>query len=162
MSGHAHSEPVKAAAIGLGTKGLGIAKPYLRPGFNVTGYDVSEAAREWLRTSGEAPSTPPREVVTGAPVFTSVVMSARQSEQILLGDSGPIQAMPKESVFISSATMPPTEAKSLVTKAKERGVPFFDVPVSGGAKRSASGDTCPSWRQSSRLLSRNQPQWHST
>ncbi|NRP21777.1 2-(hydroxymethyl)glutarate dehydrogenase [Ensifer adhaerens] len=140
MSDRAQGEPLKVAVIGLGSMGFGMAESLLRAGFDVAGFDITDAARERLRSAGGTSGGSPIEVATGASVVVSVVVNARQTDEILFGDAGAIGGMPAGSVFISSATMSPTDAENLAAKAKERGVFFLDAPISGGAKRAAAGE----------------------
>ncbi len=140
MATHVHGEPGKVAVIGLGSMGFGMAESLLRAGFAVAGCDVTEQARQRLQAAGGSSGTLPREVAQDAPVVVSVVVNAAQTEQILFGADGAIQTMRQGSVFISSATMSPTDAERLAAKAKEKGVFLLDAPISGGAKRAASGE----------------------
>lgn len=140
MSGRVQGEPTKVAVIGLGSMGFGMAESLLRGGFVVAGCDVAEPARERLRAAGGTPGVTPREVAQGASVVVSVVVNAKQTEQVLFGAAGAIETMQPGSVFISSATMSPSDAERLAAMSEEKGVLFLDAPISGGAKRAAAGE----------------------
>ncbi len=140
MAERAQESPMRVAVIGLGSMGFGMAESLLRAGFDVAGFDISEAARARLRSAGGVPSASPREAAAGASVVVSVVVNAKQTEQVLCGEGGVLDAMAEGSVFISSATMSPADAENLSAKAGARGVLYLDAPISGGAKRAASGE----------------------
>ncbi|KQS88158.1 MULTISPECIES: L-threonate dehydrogenase [unclassified Rhizobium] len=140
MATHVHGEPGKVAVIGLGSMGFGMAESLLRAGFAVAGCDVTEQARQRLQAAGGSSGALPREVAQDAPVVVSVVVNAAQTEQVLFGTGGAIESMQQGAVFISSATMSPADAERLAARAKEKGVFFLDAPISGGAKRAASGE----------------------
>lgn len=130
----------RVAVIGLGSMGFGMADSLLRAGFKVSGYDVAESARTRLSAAGGIAAASPREAAEGASVVVSVVVNARQTEEVLWGAAGAGEAMAGGSVFFSSATMSPADAERLAGRAAERGILFLDAPISGGAKRAAAGE----------------------
>mgnify|MGYP000094199576 CR=1 FL=1 len=125
------------AIIGLGSMGLGMAQSLVRAGFEVTGCDVSAAARD--RFKGPTAATP-REAAQGADIVVSVVVNAAQTEAVLFGAEGVIDAMAANGVFISSATMDPSIARSLAARVETTGRLYLDAPMSGGAARAAKGE----------------------
>src|SRR5215831_12265851 len=93
------SQKPRIAVIGLGSMGFGMAISLKRAGFAVTGCDVSADAMA--------------SVVKDAGIVVSVVVNAAQTEGILFGQTGAAETMPKDSVFVSSATMDPDVARRL-------------------------------------------------
>lgn len=129
----------KAAVIGLGSMGFGMAASLLRAGFAVAGFDVSEQAVARLASAGGVPATTPAEAAAGADVVVSVVVNAAQTEAILFGPGGCAEAMAQGAVFISSATMAPEAARGLAARLEALGMLYLDAPMSGGAARAAEG-----------------------
>ena len=120
--------------------GLGMAGCMARAGWDVSGCDVSEKALDLLRAAGGTPHRTPAETAQGTEVVLSVVVNAKQTEAILFGQGGAAQVMAQGSVFVSSATMAPSDAKALAGRLREIGVLYLDAPISGGAKRAAAGE----------------------
>jgi putative dehydrogenase len=129
----------KAAVIGLGSMGFGMARSLLRAGFAVSGFDVSEQAVARLAAEGGAAGATPAAAAAGADVVISVVVNAAQTEAVLFGQGGCAETMAKGAVFISSATMAPDAARSLAARLEATGVLYLDAPMSGGAARAADG-----------------------
>lgn len=129
----------KAAVIGLGSMGFGMALSLLRAGFDVTGCDVSADAVARFAGQGGRGATSPADAVRGADVVVSVVVNAAQTEAILFGPSGAAQGMAGGAVFISSATMDPDVARRLSAQLEATGRHYLDAPISGGAQRAAEG-----------------------
>lgn len=129
----------KAAVIGLGSMGFGMARSLLRAGFAVSGFDVSEQAVARLVAEGGRAGATPAEAAAGADVVVSVVVNAAQTEAVLFGDGGCAETMAAGSVFISSATMAPDAARGLAARLQAAGVHYLDAPMSGGAARAAEG-----------------------
>lgn len=129
----------RAAVIGLGSMGYGMALSLRRAGFAVTGYDVADAQIKRFVAEGGNGAATPAAAANGADIVVGVVVNAAQTEAILFGDHGCAEAMPEGAVFISSATMAPDDARSLAARLEATGRHYLDAPISGGAKRAAEG-----------------------
>ena len=129
----------RAAVIGLGSMGFGMAQSLRRAGFEVTGCDVSEVVVERFVAEGGRGEPTPAQAARNAEVVVSVVVNAAQTEAILFGPDGAAQTMPEGAVFVSSATMDPDNARSLAARLEATGRHYLDAPISGGAARAAEG-----------------------
>ncbi|MEZ5830696.1 MAG: NAD(P)-binding domain-containing protein [Dongiaceae bacterium] len=129
----------RAAVIGLGSMGLGMAQSLMRAGFAVTGCDVNEAAVARLAAEGGTGAATPAEAARNANIVVSVVVTAAQTESILFGKNGAAENLAKGGVFISSATMDPEAARALAARLEATGRHYLDAPISGGAVRAAEG-----------------------
>ena len=129
----------RAAVIGLGSMGLGMAQSLIRGGFTVTGFDVAAAAGERLAQSGGSVAASPAEAARDAHAVVAAVVNAAQTEAVLFGPDGCAESMPEGAVFISSATMAPELARSLCARLEALGRHYLDAPMSGGAARAADG-----------------------
>jgi len=127
------------AVLGLGSMGFGMALSLVRAGFEVVGCDIARAAIERFVNHGGRGALTPAEAATGADVVVSVVVNAAQTEAVLFGENGAAGAMPKGSVFISSATMDPDVVRGLAKRLEASGRLYLDAPISGGAQRAAEG-----------------------
>ena len=130
----------KAAVIGLGSMGMGMAETLIRAGWTVSGYDVSADALDRLARAGATIAQTPAQASAGADIVLSVVVNAKQTEAILFGPGGAAPAMAEGSVFVSSATMAPSDATVFANRLRELGLLYLDAPISGGAKRAAIGE----------------------
>src|SRR5260370_10292667 len=105
----------RIAVIGLGSMGFGMATSLKRAGFEVTGCDVaSDAVARFVADGGKGAKTP-AEAANGADIVVSVVLNAAQTEAILFGKDGVTETLAKDAVFVSSATMAPSEARRRAT-----------------------------------------------
>ena len=128
------------AVIGLGSMGFGMAQSLKRAGFAVTGCDVgAEAVARFVADGGNGAGTP-AEAAKDATIVVIVVVNAAQTEAILFGPKGVAETLPKEAVFISSATMDPDVARRLAKQLEATGRHYLDAPISGGAQRAAQGE----------------------
>jgi 3-hydroxyisobutyrate dehydrogenase len=129
----------QVAVIGLGSMGLGMARSLKRRGFDVTGYDVAPQTVERFvaEDGGKGAATP---AAAAAAIVICVVVNAAQTEGVLFAANGVAEAMPPESVFVSSATMDPAIARRLAARLEASGRHYLDAPMSGGAARAAAGE----------------------
>jgi putative dehydrogenase len=130
----------RAAVIGLGSMGFGMATSLKRKGFEVTGCDVSaDLVARFVKDGGEGAKTP-AEAAKGADIVICVVLNAAQTETVLFGKDGVVETLPKDTVFVSSATMDPEVARRLAKQLEATGRHYLDAPISGGAQRAAQGE----------------------
>ncbi len=135
----AAGHPPRVAVIGLGSMGFGMATALLRAGLDVTGCDVVPATVARFVAEGGRGAGTPAKAAQHADIVVSVVVNAAQTEAILFGADGVLDAMPQGAVFISSATMDPEIARSLAKRVEAAGRLYLDAPISGGAQRAAEG-----------------------
>lgn len=133
------SSASRAAVIGLGSMGLGMALSLKRTGFDVVGCDVDPAALEQFLEKGGRTAPTPADAARNAEVVVSVVLNAAQTEAVLFGENGAAAAMPEGSVFVSSATVDPDVARRLAKRLEATGRLYLDAPISGGAHRAEEG-----------------------
>jgi putative dehydrogenase len=132
---------VKAAVIGLGSMGLGMARSIKRAGIAVTGFDVvAETVERFVTGDGGRGAATPAAAAAGADIVVSVVVNAAQTEAVLFGPDGVAGVMPAGAVFVSSATMDPAVARRLAHRLESTGRHYLDAPISGGSGRAASGE----------------------
>src|ERR1700753_2341574 len=128
------------AVIGLGSMGYGMASALKHAGFEVTGCDVAaDSVARFVKDGGKGAATPAEAAKTAGTVV-SVVVNGAQTETILFGKDGVAETLPKEAVFISSATMDPDVARKLAKQLEATGRHYLDAPISGGAQRAAQGE----------------------
>jgi L-threonate 2-dehydrogenase len=133
------SSASRAAVIGLGSMGLGMALSLKRTGFDVVGCDVDPAALEQFLEKGGRTAPTPADAARNVEVVVSVVLNAAQTEAVLFGENGAAAAMPEGSVFVSSATVDPDVARRLAKRLEATGRLYLDAPISGGAHRAEEG-----------------------
>nr|WP_062018250.1 L-threonate dehydrogenase [Aureimonas sp. AU4] len=128
------------AIVGLGAMGSGMARALLAAGLDVRGFDLSRTALDNLAALGGHPAGSVGDAAQGAAIFITVVVNARQTEDILFGPEGAAARLPPGAVIVSCATMAPDDARRLEARAREHGLLYIDAPMSGGTGRAATGE----------------------
>ncbi|WP_454684982.1 L-threonate dehydrogenase [Ancylobacter moscoviensis] len=139
MSSNGSEAKSGVAVIGLGSMGFGMASSLLRHGHIVSGYDPAPAAIAKLASAGGTSARSPAEAVRGASIVLCVVVNSVQTEAVLFAENGVFPVMAPGSVFVSSATMAPADARRFAARLAERDILYLDAPISGGAAKAATG-----------------------
>ena len=129
----------RAAVIGLGSMGSGMALSLLRAGFDVCGCDTSAAAMERFAAQGGGTAATPAAAAKGADFVVSVVVNAAQTETILFGDNGVAAAMPAAACLSHRPPWTRRWRADLPRDWSRTGRLYLDAPISGGAQRAAEG-----------------------
>jgi 3-hydroxyisobutyrate dehydrogenase len=124
----------RAAVIGLGAMGGAMAATLHKAGWDVTGFDPSDAARA---AAGEAGITTTANLddVAGTPYAVLSLPAASIVETtvpLLLKAPGTV-------AIIDTTTSEPGTSKSMAELAHAQGAAFVDAPVSGGRDGAATG-----------------------
>lgn len=124
----------RIAVIGLGSMGGAMASTLHSAGWDVTGFDPSEAARNAAAGAGISTTAELRDLA-GVPYVVLSLPSAKIVEAtvpVLLSAPGTI-------AIIDTTTSEPSTSTSMATLADSHGAAFVDAPVSGGRDGAATG-----------------------
>ena len=125
----------KAAVIGLGDMGSGLAKNLLAANFEVAGFDLSETRMQAFADMGGTPAHSAAHAGENAQVAFVMVMNGDQAKDVIHGPDGKgglISTMPQGSVILLTATIHAREAREIGSTVKSSGIHLIDSPVSGG------------------------------
>ncbi len=129
----------KVGFIGLGAMGQTMSRNLVRAGYTVCGFDVRAEAIAQLEKDGGDAATTPAQASDGADVLVVIVFTAAQAEQVLFGDEGAMQTLPKGATVLMDTTMSPAQAQAIEAKLHESGHLFVDAPVTGGVTGADDG-----------------------
>ncbi|HEX4832437.1 MAG TPA: NAD(P)-binding domain-containing protein [Trebonia sp.] len=132
------------AFVGLGNMGSPMAGRLVDAGYEVRGFDVSDAARDAFAARGGKAAGSATEAATGA----SIVI-------LMLPDSGVVEAVATEpsftaalaagagpgaaAVLVDMSSSEPARTRALAASLRAAGASLIDAPVSGGVKGAVSG-----------------------
>jgi 3-hydroxyisobutyrate dehydrogenase len=124
----------RIAVIGLGSMGGAMAATLHNTGWDVTGFDPSEAARTAASGAGIA-ITASVEDLAGIPYAVLSLPAASVVESTV----PQLLASPGTVAIIDTTTSEPATSKQMAELAEARGAAFVDAPVSGGRDGAATG-----------------------
>jgi 3-hydroxyisobutyrate dehydrogenase len=124
----------RIAVIGLGAMGGAMAATLHRSGWQVTGFDPSEAARAASSDAGIA-TTADLADLAGTPYAILSLPAASIVESTV----PQLLAVPGTVAIVDTTTSEPGTSKRMAALAEEQGAAFLDAPVSGGRDGAATG-----------------------
>ncbi len=124
----------RIAVIGLGAMGGAMAATLHKTGWDVTGFDPSEAARTAAAQTG-IPTTANLEDLAGTPYAVLSLPAA----SIVEATVPQLLAAPGTVAIIDTTTSEPATSKLMAALAEAQGAAFVDAPVSGGRDGAATG-----------------------
>lgn len=134
------TEKMRAAVIGLGAMGLGVALSLQRSGIATVGVDLRAESKDRLRAAGGDIAGTPAKAAAAADVVLVLVVNSLQTNRVLFGPNGAVGAARPGTVFILCSTMEPNEAADLCRRLADAGMLPIESPVSGGTERAARGE----------------------
>lgn len=120
------------AVIGLGIMGGPMAANLVKAGFEVIGYNRSEAKVARLVEQGGRGAATIAEAVGAADAVVTMLPDSPDVEQVALDSGGILAHAPAGSLWIDASTIRPDVSVRLAEAAAARGLRAVDAPVSGG------------------------------
>ncbi|MBO6720012.1 MAG: NAD(P)-dependent oxidoreductase [Rhizobiaceae bacterium] len=111
-------------------------------GYQVSGADPDERARETLSQIGVSAFAQASEAVAGANAVILMLPDGQIVRNVLLGSTGIAAGLPEGTLVIDMSSSAPGGTRVLGAELAECGLRFIDAPVSGGVARARTGDLC--------------------
>jgi 3-hydroxyisobutyrate dehydrogenase len=128
--------PAPIVVIGLGNMGIPMGACLVRAGYRVTGFDLSETAKQAFRAAGGRVAAEAVEAVKSA----DVVITLLPDGKIVRVALEPLKPHIKPgAVIMEMSSSEPIATQELGNAFIAAGFEFIDAPVSGGVKRAADG-----------------------
>jgi 3-hydroxyisobutyrate dehydrogenase len=129
----------KVGVIGLGNMGGGMAGTLASKGFDVSGFDLSEAALAAANAKGVTPITDRNQLIKASDILILSLPKAEHVEAVCLGKGGVIEFGREGLIVIDTTTSTPESSRKVAAALRGVGIAFIDAPVSGGPKGAATG-----------------------
>ena len=120
------------AWIGLGNMGGPMAANLVGAGHSVTGFDLSEPAKEAAAAAGIVVAGSVAEAVRDADVVFTMLPAGSHVRAVLDGPDGVLASLAPGALIVDSSTIDIQQARELHELVSSRGFRFLDAPVSGG------------------------------
>lgn len=127
------------AILGLGIMGHGIADNFLKGGHSVTVWNRSPEKAADLVKNGAKLAGSVSEAVQGAEIVFEVTANDESSKSVWLGEGGILECATSQQYLISCATLSADWTDELAKICSDRGLTFFDMPMTGGRVAAESG-----------------------
>ena len=124
--------------IGLGNMGGPMAANLVKAGYDVAGFDVSDAARKDAASAGVHVVDTVAEAAAAGNIVVSMLPDGPIVRKVYLGDDGVIAHAAADALMIDCSTIDVDSARAVANAAKA-GQAVLDAPVSGGVEGSRAG-----------------------
>jgi len=125
--------------LGLGKMGAPMARHLVAKGYNVSGYDPVDGARQNAAALGVTICRSPRDVAQASELVIVVVGFDHEVETVMYGPLGVMEAARPGLIVAIASTVAPRYAKRLAERASERGVVLVDAPLARGEAAAVAG-----------------------
>src|SRR5689334_18474923 len=117
--------------LGLGTIGEPIANNLRKAGHDLTVWNRTAAKADHIVSKGGKLSRTPRECASGRDLVFTCLSDERALDAVLEGPDGVLAGLARGDTLVDLSTAGTRAARSLVSRAADRGVAFVSAPVLG-------------------------------
>ena len=110
--------------------GAAIVRRLLDAGYEVTGWNRSEAKAAPLRAAGMRWAASPQELAAGSDVMISILTDAKALEQVVTGRAGVLDGLRPGAVLADMSTISPESSCAVAAKVASAGGTMLDTPIS--------------------------------
>ena len=129
----------RVGVIGLGALGLPIARRLINAGCTTAVYDVRFDPVRELAALGANPCSSPADVARVSDLIISLVSDADQTDAIVSGPGGILEALRPNAVFATGSTLGPGPVLRVAQQIAAKGGRTLDIPISGGILAAREG-----------------------
>ena len=122
---------MKIGFVGLGIMGSRMALNLQGAGHVLTVYNRTQNKEDALVTAGATRAGSPAEAAKNVDVLVTMLAHPEAVEEVALGQSGFLDVMKEDALWVDSSTVHPTFSRRMAQAATARGVRFLDAPVAG-------------------------------
>jgi 3-hydroxyisobutyrate dehydrogenase len=115
-----------------------MAEHLIQAGFDVRGFDLSDAAKQALEVKGGTPADTAAAAMTDADFAITMLPNGKIVQDALFAADA-WNALKPNALIIDMSSSAPTDTRELAQKLSAVGLRLVDAPVSGGVKRAVSG-----------------------
>jgi 2-hydroxy-3-oxopropionate reductase len=125
--------------IGIGLMGQPMARRLLETGYALTVWNRTAEKAGSLLAAGAKRANSPRALAQDSDVVITMVTDSRASEEICCGANGVLDGAHPGLTLIDMSSIAPEMSRSIAERAKTKGVPMLDAPVTGNPKVASEG-----------------------
>lgn len=130
----------KIGIVGLGIMGSGMADNFLKNGYTVYVWNRHQEKSAQFTEKGAVACGSPKEVAENTDVVFEVTANDESSKKVWTSQDGILAGASENSVLIASATLSIKWVDELAGLCEDKGITFFDMPLTGGRVGAETGN----------------------
>jgi len=123
---------MNVGVIGLGIIGKPIAERLIKAGFRVAVYDVRDEPVGELKRTGAIGCASSADVAQRSDIIVSLVLDRAQTDDVVFGPKGIIQAVKPGTIFATGSTLGPDPVRRIAEALAAKQCATLDMPITGG------------------------------
>ena len=125
--------------IGTGLMGQPMARRLLEGGYPLTVWNRTAQRAKPLLEAGAVWADSPKTVAQASDVVMTMLTDSKASEEVICGKNGVFQGAHPGMILMDMGSIAPEVSRSIAVRAKDKGVPMLDAPVTGNPKVASEG-----------------------
>lgn len=125
--------------IGLGLMGQPMSRRLLDAGHPLTVWSRSADKAKGLLAGGAVWGASPGAVAQASDVVITMVTDSAASEEVVCGRAGVLEGAHPGLILIDMSSIAPEMSRSIADRARAKGVPMLDAPVTGAPRVATEG-----------------------
>ena len=125
--------------VGIGLMGQQMSRRLLAAGFPVTVWNRTKARAADLLAAGAIWGESPRALAEASDVAIVMVTDSAASEAVICGPQGVLAGAHPGLTLIDMGSVAPETSRAMAERARAKGVPMLDAPVTGNPKVASEG-----------------------
>ena len=125
--------------IGLGLMGQPMSRRLLDAGHPLTIWNRTREKAKDLLAAGASWGTSPKSVTHTSDIVITMVTDSAASEEVICGRDGVLEGAHPDLTLLDMSSIAPEMSRAIAARAKTKGVPMLDAPVTGAPRVAAEG-----------------------
>ena len=125
--------------IGIGLMGSQMSRKILEAGYPLTVWNRKKEKAGALLSAGAKWADSPKGVAQVCDVVITIVTDSAASEEVICGRNGVLEGAHPGLVLIDMGSIAPEMSRSIAERARAKGIPMLDAPVTGNPKVASEG-----------------------
>jgi 3-hydroxyisobutyrate dehydrogenase-like beta-hydroxyacid dehydrogenase len=129
----------KVGFAGIGLMGQQMTRRLLMGGFPLMIWNRTKGKARDILTAGAAWADSPKAMAQACDVVITMVTDSAASEEVICGPGGVLEGAHPGLILIDMGSIAPEMSRAIAARAKAKGVPMLDAPVTGAPKVASEG-----------------------
>ncbi len=125
--------------IGIGLMGQPMSRRLLGAGYPLTIWNPTQEKAQNILAAGAAWGSSPKALGESSDIVITMVTDSQASEEVTCGRNGVLEGAHPGLILIDMSSIAPEMTRSIAARAKAKGVPMLDAPVTGNPKVASEG-----------------------
>lgn len=130
---------MKIGLIGLGIMGKPMAKNLLKAGYDLTVFDLNQAAVDEVVQAGAKKAASGADLACDVDVVMTMLPNSPNVKAAVLSPGGVKDAARPGTIFVDMSSINPIASREIAKELAEKGIEMLDAPVSGGEPKAIDG-----------------------